>query len=212
MFIKKLFFFTSILFVTIATVLPENPEPEEIQQSTTQYIKDNLATIVLYLTMRIQTTFNHSIDYIKSFFWRKTAEKYSEATKDTSTAMIPKQPQDAEKALAVVAQDLTIIQSSFAKSFGGHGKTTEGKSSLVEAMKNKTQKTKIEKIDSPAIDKEKAETTRKQLATLVQHVKELDMIIAQLPATEWPLWQEKTNQVTYTCSTSIKTCNSTKHT
>jgi hypothetical protein len=205
MFIKKLFFFTAILCATTVTVLPEDSQPEEIQQSTAQYIKDNLATIVLYLTMRIQTTFNHGIDYIKSFFWRKTVEKYSEATKSKSEGMemIPKQPEDPEKALAVVAQDLAIIHKQYS-STPPSGKTA----SLVEALKNKTKDKKknepIEEIDSPAIQKEKTEATRKQLASLVQHVRELDTIIAQLPATEWPLWQEKQTKLLTPATPALK--------
>jgi len=195
MFIKKLLFFTSILCATVATVLPDNPQQDEEHQSTTQYIKENFSIIMMYLTMRIQTTFNSGINYIKSFFWRKAAEEL--ITKPLHNINDKNQPQNPEKALALVAQDLANIKSSsVALAKEGAAKPSASKaSSLVEAIKNKTkgkQKNEpIEEINSPAIQQEQIEATRKQLASLVQHVKELDMIIAQLPATEWPLWQEK---------------------
>src|SRR5579863_9761285 len=226
MLIKKLFLFTSITLLATATVLPDDVQPEQ-QQSTAQYIKDNFTTIMLYITMRLHSTFNYGIDYlnyIKSFFWPKPTSTDSSliippnlAQKTTSQEKaknpIPAQPQDAEKALAVVAQDLAIIKSSFAKATEGTAKqqSTGKASSLVEAIKNKTtgkqQKAKvepIEEINSPAIEKEKAEVVRKQLTSLVKHVKELDTIIAQLPPAEWPLWQEKQTKLLEPATPALK--------
>jgi hypothetical protein len=225
MFIKKLFLFTSITLLATATVLPDDVQPEQ-QQSTAQYIKDNFTTIMLYITMRLHSTFNYGIDYlnyIKSFFWPKPTSTDSsliippnlaqKATSQENTKNpIPAQPRDAENALARVAQDLAIIKSSIALTKEGAPKLQSASKapSLIEAIKNKTkgkQATKtepIEEINSPAIEKEKAEVVRKQLTQLVQHVKELDTIIAQLPPTEWQMWQEKQTKLLEPATPALK--------
>jgi hypothetical protein len=217
MIIKKLFFATSILFLT-GTVLPsEEPQPEETQ-STTQYIKANLANFLLYMQIGLHMTYNYGvnyINYIKSYFWPKQSStlipphlaQNTASPKDSNlqivskpleSTIIPAQPQNAEKALASVKQNLLAI-SSLVPSIPSPGKASEGKPKpdlkqlLAKAKKQPSGKKSepIQEIDSPAIQTEKTSGTQKQLSQLVQHAKELNMAIEQLPATEWPLWQEK---------------------
>lgn len=209
MIIKKLFFATSIMFLT-ETVLPsEEPQPEEIQQTTTQYIKANLANFLLYMRIGLQMTYNYGanyINYIKSYFWSKPSSTLipSSSTQHViglqsisqplEGTIIPAQPENAEKALAIVAQDLMAIQqTSSGKTTPDKQKNENLKELLAKAKKQPSGKKDepIQEIDSPAIQKEKTAAAQKQLSLLVQHVKELDMAIAQLPATDWPLWQEK---------------------
>lgn len=158
-FVKKLFFIISLLCTSygVQTLSMEHtPVSSQEYQSSSPSIQTNFKILLLYLTMRIQTTFNYGINYIKSFF---SPAKLATPNITTKNIIIKEQPQNAEKALAIVAQDLAMVQQR--KNIGA-----------------------IEEVDSPAIQKEK-------LTSLVKHVQELDMIIAQLPATEWPMWQEK---------------------
>jgi hypothetical protein len=210
--VKKLLLILSLLSLTSGTYTSEIDE--QPQESSSYFTKENIHMLLLYLTARIQMSFHNGISYIKSFFQAQPSNQPS------TNLIIPTQPHNAEKALALVAQDLAIIQSSLpqpqpqpllsAKNEAQKNKQQaeqkikmllqpKGKSKVAPKTEPKTKpysaeasKGKpIEEIDSPAIQKEKSEITRKQLTNLVQHVQELDMIIAQLPAVEWPLWHQK---------------------
>ncbi len=200
MIIKKLFFATSIMFLTATTVLPEDLQPQE-SQSTTQSIKANLANILLYMTVGLQTTYNYSVNYIKSFFSPKT----SSPTISTNLAMqlqtvskplegmIPAQAQNIEElfknvdeAFKKVAQSLAMIQQSVQKP-----KVEQKLKFNFEQLANKAKKQPIEEIDSPAIQAEQTSNAEQQLAQIVRNVKALDIAIGQLPATDWQRWQEK---------------------
>ena len=221
MIIKKLFLLTSITLLTTATVLPDNSQPEP-QESTAQYIKANFTNILLYITMRLNSTFNSSINYIKSFFWPKLyptnttedtllSNMSSEEITTVQTVTEPLhnmiQERDPKEALALVTQDLNRLNQIQQAS---SGKPTESKSNIAQLIKKtappkgKTKTEAVEEINSPAIEKEKAEAMQKQLSQLVQHVKELDMAIAQLPATEWPKWQEQQTKLLTPATAMLK--------
>lgn len=211
MIIKKLFLFASIALLATTTVLPDDEQPEE-PQSTTQYIKANLANMLIYITMRLHSTYTSGVNYmqyLKSLIWPKptasndsliiptpaTEDKPKEKPEGTATLqvgtkplqnmIVKAQPQDAPELLAIVKEDLAMLSSS----------PTKGKPNIQQLLKAKNEPKKnkkdIEEIDSPAIKKDKTAMANEQLIQLVQHVKELDTAISQLPATEWPQWKEK---------------------